>query len=143
MQHSYSLSRIGMCKTRMCAPFGAISFQTGSQKNATTFLPITEAMNSDDIDLIQFHDLHPQLYSEFMAQEKDFWKWVQKWWVSCNLIDPRIQGNEQWGWEVTYVNGEKAFQHYGQHENKQTAINQMMDAMFKLIELDEIEIRKE
>lgn len=132
-----------MYKTRMCAPFGAISFQTGSQKNATTFLPITEAMQSDDIDLIQFHDLHPVLYSEFLAQEKDFWKWVQKWWVSCNLIDPRIQGNEKWGWEVTYVNGENAFQHYGQHENKQTAINQMMDAMFKLIELDEIDIRKE
>ena len=143
MRHSYSMSRIGLYKTRMCAPFGAISFQTGSQKNATTFLPITEAMQSDDIDLIQFHDLHPQLYSEFLAQEKDFWKWVQKWWVSCNLIDPRIQGNENWGWEVTYVNGENAFQHYGQHENKQTAINQMMDAMFKLIELDEIDIRKE
>lgn len=100
-------------------------------------------MEKTDVNLIQFHDLHPELYHQFMSQKLDFWEWLRHWFVSVNLIDPRIQGNEKYGWEVTYIHNNKVRQIYGQHPERQTSINQMMDAVFKLIELDEIDTREE
>lgn len=142
MHSSYSMFRPGMLKTEMLSQSGAISFQTGTQKNATTFSPITNAMKSDDVDLIQFHDLHPRLYEDFMNQDKDFWKWLERWWCNAVLIDKELNDLNMWGWQVTYVHNDKVFQRYGQHEIKKSAINQMLDCIFKLIEIDEVQERE-
>lgn len=142
MLNSYSKFRLGTLKTRMSNPFGAISFQTGTARNATTFLPITEIMKNDDVDLIQFHDLHPGLYNQFLNQDQDFWKWLENWWCNCVLIHPELSDVEKWGWQITYVHNDKVFERYGQHEEYKSAINQMLDAVFKLIELDEIQERE-
>lgn len=138
MQSFCSTFKNGLLTTPAYKSPAAILYQTGFQKRLTTFLHIKDIMDALDVDYLQLKAAYPKVWDRFMKSGRDIWQFVADHSIWGVLIDKNIVDGENFAWEIRYFDQErKAHTRLGMCEERKGAYNQLMFAVFALIESGE------
>ena len=130
--------RNGLLRTPAYKSRAAILYQTGFQKRLTTFLHIKDVMEPLDIDYLQLKEAFPNIWSKYMKSGRDIWQFVADHSIWGILIDKAIVDGDNYAWEIRYFDQErKAHTRTGMCEERKSAYNQLMFAVFSLIQSGE------
>lgn len=138
MQNFFYTSPNGMLQTPAYKYPAAILYRTGFRKRLTTLLHIKDIMEPLDIDYLQLKASFPKVWEKFMDSGRDLWQFCADHSIWGTLIDKALVDAENYAWEVRYFDhDQKSHTRYGMCEEKKSAYNQMMFAIFGLIEKNE------